>query len=94
MVDDLGAALVTVLFFHLKQFLFDKAQDLILVGQDSLKLLDELVQIAQLVFDLLTVKASQLAQLHGKNRLTLDLAERKTLHQPLQSIVVILTCTD
>ena len=57
MVDDLGAALVTVLFLHLEQFLFDEAQDLILVSQDSLKLLDELVQIAQLVFDLLAIKA-------------------------------------
>ena len=94
MVDDLGAALIAVLLLHLEELLFDKAQDLILVSQDSLKLLDELVQIAQLVFNLLAVKASQLAQLHGKNRLTLDLAERKTLHQPLQSIVVILTCTD
>ena len=94
MVDDLGAALVTVLLLHLEELLFDEAQDLILVGQDSLKLLDELVQIAQLVFNLLTVKASQLTQLHSKNRLTLDLAERKTLHQPLQSIVVILTCSD
>jgi hypothetical protein len=80
-VDDDCASLAGVLPLELYELVTDDRHDPGRVGEDVLKLGNELDDGEVLVLDLLTLEGGQAAQLHLQDRVRLDLGEREARHQ-------------
>ena len=88
---DLGAALVAILFLDLQQAFAD---DLVNAGglDQNIVIIGDLgAQLIQFVLDLLALEALQSSQLHLEDRLGLDLADAKAVHQVFLGVVVAVT---
>ena len=85
---DLRPPIIAVFVADGLQLGFDDLKDPGGGGQNVLEIPNLQAQLCQLGFDLLSLQPLQPAQLHLQNGLGLDVADRKSLHQPLLGVVI------
>ena len=83
---DHGAACVTILLFHLVEFVLHHLLAKFRVIENLVQIVDGLHQLVKLVVQLLQAQACELAQTHIHNRLALQFIQLETLLQVALSI--------
>ena len=88
-IDDLTASLITVFILDLGQFILQDLFNTCMVGQDILQVCDFDQQFLVFVFDLFSFQSGQSSQLHGQDRLALDLIQSESFRKLAEDLVVI-----
>ena len=91
---DHGAACVTILLFHLVEFVLHHLLAKLRVIENLVQIVDGLHQLVKLVVQLLQAQACELTQTHIHNRLALQFIQLETLLQIALSIRRSLAGTD
>ena len=93
-VDDLAAALVTILLLDLKELFADELCTQFLVSEEGLQALDLLHQGSVLFLQLLTLQTGEGTQTHIHDGTRLDEREGEALHKLLDSFLRLAGRTD
>ena len=93
-VDDLAAALVTILLLDLQELFADELCTQFLVSEEGLQALDLLHQGSVLFLQLLTLQTSEGTQTHIHDGTRLDEREGEALHKLLDSFLRLTGRTD
>ena len=88
MIEYLRAALIAVLLLHCEELFLNHAENLVLVGQNRLKLLNKLMKFLQFSLNLIAFETLETAKLHRKNCCRLNFTQAKALHQSLIGIII------
>ena len=81
--SDRGLSVIAVFLRDRKNLLADHAEQFLLICEDRPEFLDARHQLAILILNLLSLKTGQRTQTHIDDRLSLNIAELKFLHQLL-----------
>ena len=86
-MDDLRAALVTVLLLDLQRFVLDDLHAKTLIGEHRAQVVDQLHQLGMLIADLVALETGEPLQAHIQDGLRLDLAQPELFHEAVPGLI-------